>query len=114
MSIIIDAKGKAIGRIASQAASILIGKNKTNFVKNKIVGENVEIINVKDVKISEKKMLQKEYKFYSGYPGGLKEISLKKLTEKKGMKEAVRKAVWGMLPKNKLRAKMIKKLTISE
>lgn len=112
--ITIDAKGRSIGRVASEAAKILIGKNKSEFVKNQIVGENVEIINAGLVSVTDKKMIQKIYSTYSGYPGGLKQISLKKLSEKKGMKEAVRNAVWGMLPKNKLRAKMIKKLTISE
>lgn len=112
--ITIDAKGRAIGRVASEAAKILIGKHKTEFVKNKVIGENVEIVNAGSVKMTDKKAIQTIYSTYSGYPGGLKQLSLKKLSEKKGMREVVRNAVLGMLPKNKLRAQMIKKLTISE
>jgi len=114
MSVTIDAKGRAIGRVASEAAKILIGKHKTDFARNKLVGENVEILNAGLVKVTEKKLIQKIYTSYSGYPGGLKKETLKKVRDVKGMKEAVKNAVWGMLPKNKLRAQMIKKLTISE
>lgn len=108
--IILDVKNKPLGRAASEAAILLRGKNNPDFLPNKLPDHKIKIINLNKIAFSEKKKKQKIYKSYSGYPGGLKEIPLKKVVEKKGMEEIFKIAVYGMLPKNKLRAKMIKNL----
>ncbi|HEY4515819.1 MAG TPA: uL13 family ribosomal protein [Candidatus Paceibacterota bacterium] len=112
MEYIIDAQGKKIGRVASQAAKILMGKTATDFARNKYPDLKVKITNVSRADVTNKKMITKEYKNYSGYPGGLKETTMKKLVADKGMKEVFRKAVYGMLPINKLRPRIIKNLVI--
>lgn len=103
-----------MGRIASEAASVLMGKNRADFVRNAIPEVKVEISNAAKISVTNKKMEQKTYKSYSGYPGGLKEHSMKKVVSDKGMKEALRIAVKGMLPKNKLRDRMMKNLVIKD
>ena len=110
----IDATNEKLGRIASKAAALLIGKDKTNFVKNKIVGDKVKIVNASKLLISEKKRVNKTYAQYSGYPGGLKRPSLQMTVAKKGYKEILKHAISGMLPKNKLRTKFLLNLEISE
>jgi large subunit ribosomal protein L13 len=110
----IDAKGKRLGRVASEAAALLMGKNSTEFSRNKVPNVKVKITNVSKLEILNKKMESKEYKSYSGYPGGLKLTAMKKLTKDKGFKEPMRIAIYGMLPKNKLRSEMIKNLNITE
>ncbi len=111
---IIDARDKKLGRIASQAASLLMGKNRTDFVRNTIPTVRVVIENASQLYVTNKKMDEKIYKTYSGYPGGLKETTMKKLSKDKGLKEAMRIAVKGMLPKNKLRDQMMKNLIIND
>ena len=110
----IDASGQKLGRVASQAASLLIGKNLTAFAKNKAPSVEVVIINAKLLDISEKKKSEKVYSHHTGYPGGIKHQKLNEMLTKKGIKEVMRKAVSGMLPKNKLRAVMIRNLTVVE
>lgn len=110
----IDAQGKKLGRIASEAASVLMGKNRTDFVRNAIPNIKVKINNSSKISITNKKMSEKVYKAYSGYPGGLKERSMKKVVTDKGMSEALRIAIKGMLPKNKLRDRMMKNLIIQK
>lgn len=110
----IDATNKRLGRVASEAASILIGKDTPEFARNKAPEVEVSVINASKIKITEKKRGQKEYAKYSGYPGGLRYEKMDDVIEKKGFKEVLRRAVDGMLPKNKLRAKMIKRLKITE
>jgi len=107
----IDATGKILGRLAVKVALLLRGKHKTDFAPYKDMGDIVVVKNVDRLKFSGKKMTQKKYYRYSGYPGGLKETSLEKLLEKNPA-EVFKKAVLGMLPKNKLRAKIIKRLKI--
>lgn len=114
MEYIIDAQGKKLGRIASQIASLLMGKNRNDFVRNQIPNVSVKVTGVDKVSVTNKKMSEKFYKSYSGYPGGLKETSMKKKVADKGMKEALKIAVKGMLPKNKLRDRMMKNLIITE
>jgi large subunit ribosomal protein L13 len=109
----IDAQGKKLGRVASQAASLLMGKNRTDFVRNAIPEVKVKVINAAKLDVTNKKMEAKSYKYYSGYPGGLRTPSMKKLVADKGMKEALRKAIHGMLPTNKLRPRMMKNLIIT-
>lgn len=114
MEYTIDAQGKKLGRVASQAASILIGKNRTDFARNIAPDVKVRIINCSKVDLLNKKIDSKIYKSYSGYPGGLKETNMKKIIHDKGMGEAFRTAVNGMLPKNKLRSIMINNLITEE
>ena len=111
---IINAEGNRIGRVASEAAKILMGKQSVHYASNKIGDVTVEIINVSKAEISEKKKDEKDYARYSGYPGGLKFPTMRKIISKKGTSEIFRIAVKGMLPKNKLTPKMLKNLKISE
>ena len=108
----IDVKGKKLGRVASEAAILLMGKNLPDFVKNKVADVKVTIENVSEMDISQKKLDNKEYQRYSGYPGGRRIRKMKEVIEKKGYSEIFEKAVFGMLPANKLRAKIMKNLII--
>ena len=108
----IDATDKAIGRMATEIAGLLRGKHKPEFQLNIDIGDEVEVKNIKQAKFTGKKLDQKEYYRHSGYPGGLKTTKLSELFEKNPI-EVLRKAVWNMLPKNKLRKEMIKRLKIS-
>lgn len=110
----IDAQGKKLGRIASQAAALLMGKNRTDFVRNAIPNIKLKITNSEKIFVTNKKMEQKTYKNYSGYPGGLRERSMKKVVQDAGMKEVLRIAIRGMLPKNRLRDRMMKNLIITK
>jgi large subunit ribosomal protein L13 len=112
MEYIIDAKNKALGRVASEAAVILRGKKEVDFAPNRLPETKVKIINIAQIKIIDRKLKQKEYKSHSGYPGGLKTTPLERVLEKKGIAFVFIKTVTGMLPKNKLRNKMIKNLII--
>ena len=114
MKYTIDATEKAIGRTSSEVAILLMGKNDTDFVKNKVSENKVEIINASKVKMSEKKGKTVFHETYSGYPGGLKIKSNEQIAAKKGFAELSRLAVYGMLPANKLRPRMMKNLTIKE
>jgi len=107
----IDASGKILGRLAAEIAVLLQGKHKPNFAPNVNTEDTLRVINTSKIKISGKKAEQKKYYRYSGYPGGIKKIDYKQLFEKDPNK-VLRKAVYGMLPKNKLRAKMIKRLKL--
>ena len=110
----IDATNKKIGRVAADAAMILMGKDSPMYESNKIVSEGVHIINASKADISEKKKGDKEYKWFTGYPSGLKSLTMDEMITKRGVEEIFRKAIMGMLPKNRLRAEMIKKLKITE
>ena len=114
MEHIIDAKGKSLGRVASEAAKALLGKNSPIFERHKLSGESVSIIHASKTKVDPKKLKGKIYTRYSGYPGGLKRESLEALSTRRGWKEIFRMAVYGMLPNNKLRAPMMKNLKITE
>lgn len=110
----LDASGKAIGRIATEAVAALRGKDKPGFTPNAIPTTKVEIINASSVRITGNKLQGKIYKRHSGYPGGLKTESLQELIDKKGTAEAIRKAIYGMLPANRIRKVMMNNLTIKE
>ncbi len=105
----IDATDKSVGRLATQVVALLRGKNKCDFAPHKDMGDIVVIKNMNKVKFTGKKFEQKKYMRHSGYLGGLKEMPLKKLF-KKDSGEILKKAVFGMLPKNRLRANMLKRL----
>lgn len=107
----IDAKDKSLGRLATEIAVLLRGKNKVDFMPNKDTGGFVVVENADKMKVTGKKMDQKIYYRHSGYPGGLKGELMKDLEIRKPG-ALLRNAVMGMLPKNKLRAAMIKRLTI--
>lgn len=110
----IDAENKKIGRLSTEIATILMGKNTPDFEKHKVAGNTVLVSNASKLFIDDKKLEEKEYERYSGYPGGLKIDTLAKLIEKKGHGEAIRNAVYGMLPANKLRPRLMKQLIITE
>lgn len=110
----IDAQGKKIGRISSEAAKVLMGKNSTAYAPNIVPDVEVRIINAGKADVTDKKKDEKIYKHYSGFPGGLISTPMKRLIEKKGMSEVFAIAIKGMLPKNKLQAKMLKNLVVTE
>jgi len=110
----IDAQNKSIGRVASEAAVFLMGKDTPAYKRNIPPTVTVKIINTSKANIHPKKKEQKMYKSYSGYPGGLKERSMEHVLENKGYSELFRTAVKGMLPKNKLQTVMMKNLKVSE
>ncbi|MGB9680711.1 MAG: 50S ribosomal protein L13 [Patescibacteria group bacterium] len=107
----IDATNKSLGRLATEVARLLIGKHKPDYLPHKDLGETVIVKNIDKLKISFKKLRQKKYYHHSGYPGGLKIETLEKLFLKSPA-EVLRRAVYNMLPKNKLRKERIKKLLI--
>lgn len=107
----IDATGQISGRLASQIATWLMGKNKATYLPNVDNGDKIEVINVHKMKFTGNKLEQKLYRHYSGYLGGLKEELLKK-TFKENPAKVLWSAVYNMLPKNKLRDVRIKRLLI--
>ena len=108
----IDAANQAIGRLATKIAIILRGKDQPEYNPRLDSGAAVEVINIAKVKITGNKLEQKTYYSHSGYPGGLKTKTMKDVFAKNPA-EVLRRAVWNMLPKNKLRQEMIKRLHIS-
>lgn len=110
----IDAKGKKLGRVAQEAASILMGKNDPSFSRQNLSGNKVIIENASLADISDAKKETKEYERYSGYPGGLVYEKMKRTIEKKGYAEVFRYAVMGMLPANRIAEKMMKNLIVKE
>lgn len=107
----IDATGKVLGRLATEIVLFLRGKQKPDFAPHKDEGDFVVVKNLGKVKFTGKKLKQKTYFRHSGYLGNAKEITLQKMLEKNPA-EVLRIAVLGMLPKNKLRPRMIKRLKI--
>lgn len=108
---LIDAEGKTLGRLASEAASILRGKHKPQFTPHVDTGDFVIIINAEKITVTGNKLQDKFYYRHSGYPGGLKKTSLKDVLNK-NPERALQHAIFGMLPKNKLGRAMQKKLKI--
>lgn len=111
---VIDAQGRRLGRVATEAAVLLMGKHTPAFAKNIVPEVTVSIINASKAYISTKKKNTKEYASHSQHLGGIRIQKMAHLIEQKGVGEAFKKAVWGMLPTNKLRKQMIKNLTITE
>jgi len=109
--ILVDAEGKILGRMATEIAAILRGKTKPTYTPHADAGDFVVVINAEKVALTGRKCSQKMYYHHSGYPGGIKAISAEKLRQKRP-EEIIRKAVWGMLPKNRLGRKLIKKLKV--
>jgi large subunit ribosomal protein L13 len=111
---VIDATGKSLGRLASEVAALLNGKDSVTFVKNAVEKVTVTVENANKVKVTGNKMSESVHKSYSGYPGGLKEQPLKHVVAKKGYSEIIIHAVKGMLPKNKLQDVRLKNLIIKD
>jgi large subunit ribosomal protein L13 len=110
----IDASEKVFGRVASEAAKDLMGKNLPDYVANKVANVSVVIINASKTKMSERRMKETFHERYSGQPGGFRKETNARIIEKKGWKGLYELAVFGMLPTNKLRPLMMKKLTIKD
>jgi large subunit ribosomal protein L13 len=110
----IDAAGKKLGRIASEAAACLMGKKTVAFAKNAALPMEVRIVNAKRTDISAHKKTADVYVTYTGFRGGLNEEKLGDLILRRGMEEVFKRAVYNMLPKNKLRALRMKNLVITE
>ena len=108
---IIDAKNRVLGRLAVEVAALLRGKNKESFAPHKDIGDFVVVKNIDRITFTGDKINKKVYYRHTGYLGGLKETPLKKLF-KENPEEVLRKAVFGMIPNNKLRPKQIKRLKI--
>jgi len=106
-----NAEGKILGRLATEVASILRGKNKVIFDQSQDLGDYVIVINAEKVKVTGKKQEQKLYRHHTNYPGSLKEIKYEEMLQKKP-EMIIEKAVKGMLPRNKLSRSMIKKLKV--
>lgn len=112
--ITLDAQNKKLGRLASEIAVLLMGKDTTDYQRNKIPDREIKVLNAGKMSVDERKLASKEYTRYSGYPGGLKTERMDSLVKRKGYKEALRMAVRGMLPSNKLRPQMLKRLLIED
>jgi large subunit ribosomal protein L13 len=108
---VVDAEGQVLGRLATKIARILIGKDKPSYTPHLVSGDHVIVVNAEKVKLTGNKIDQKIYRHHSGYPGGLKEIPIRVMLQRRP-EEVVREAVLGMLPKNKLRAQRAKKLRV--
>jgi large subunit ribosomal protein L13 len=109
--ILVDAKGKTLGRLATQIANILSGKNKPEYTPNADMGDFVVVVNASEVNVTGKKLDQKLYYRHSGYPGGIKSKPLREIMENSA-NDAIKSAVKGMLPKSKLGRQMLTKLKV--
>jgi len=108
---LIDAEGEILGRLATQIATILRGKNKPTYTPSMDLGDYVVVINAEKIKVTGDKLKGKIYRYHTSYPGGLKSVTLETLLKKKP-ELVVKKAVQGMIPHTKLGRAMIKKLKI--
>ena len=108
---IVDAEGKTLGRLATEIAIVLRGKNKPQYTPHTDTGDFVVVVNAAKVAVTGKKLTDKRYYWHSGYPGGLGSRSLGEMLQRRP-NEVLRKAVKGMLPKNRLAARQLGKLKI--
>lgn len=108
---LVDVKGMVLGYAATKIAMLLIGKNKPNFSSNLDCGDYVVVINSALIEVTGKKAKEKTYSNYSGYPGGRKVKAFWQVLKEKPI-EPMRHAIWGMLPKNKLRDRLVTRLYI--
>ncbi len=108
---VVDASGQTLGRLASEVAQIVRGKHKPIYSPSVDVGDYVIVVNADKVHVTGRKLDQKIYYRHSGYPGGLKEVSLRRMLEEQPTR-VIEHAVRGMLPKNRLGRKMLKKLKV--
>ena len=108
---VVDLEGQVLGRAATQIATVLRGKHKATYTPNVDSGDFVVVVNADKVKLTGAKMKDKMYRYYTGYPGGLRESSAREVLADKP-ERVIRAAVWGMLPKGRLGRRIIKKLKI--
>src|SRR5262245_34651804 len=108
---VIDAADQVLGRVATKAATILTGKHRPQYVPFLLTGDHVIIVNADRIKLTGEKLDKKVYRWHTLYPGGLREVAARKVFEAKPEK-MIREAVLGMLPKNRLRKRMVKRLKI--
>ena len=109
--LLVDAEGQNLGRLATKIAQLLIGKHRPDYTPGVLMGANVVVINAEKVDVYPTRLDSKIYYRHSGYPGGIKEISLRRQLEK-FPERVIERAVWGMIPKNKLGRKMYKNLHV--
>src|SRR5499425_3666113 len=109
--LLVDAEGQVLGRLASRIASILRGKHKPTFVPHLDVGDHVVVVNAAKVHLTGRKMRDKQYRWHSGYIGGLREVNAERML-KTHPERVIEWAVQGMLPKNRLGRAMVKKLKV--
>ncbi len=109
--VLVDANEQTLGRVATQIAMVLLGKNKPTFTPGVDTGDNVVVVNASYIRVTGNRLTEKIYHSHSGYPGGLKSVSLRDQIQKYPDR-VIRSAVWGMLPHNKMGRKLIKKLHI--
>lgn len=108
---LVDARGKVLGRLATQIAKILLGKHKSVYTPSCDTGDFVIVVNAREIRVTGKKLEQKLYRWHTGYPGGFREESLQSLLARKP-EEVLRRAVWGMLPHHRLGKKLLRKLKV--
>jgi len=108
---VVDAEGKTLGRLATKIATVLRGKHKAIYTPSMDAGDFVIVVNADKIAVTGKKLQNKKYYRYSGYPGGLRETTLQRMLERHP-ERVIEHAVRGMLPKTKLGRKMIKKLKV--
>lgn len=108
---LVDLKNQVLGRVSTRIANLLMGKSKPYFVRNLDCGDFVVVINSKDVVVTGKKEMSKKYYRHSGYPGGFKVETFEQLKQRKP-EDIIYEAVKGMLPQNKLRDRMLKRLFV--
>ena len=108
---VVDAEGQTLGRLATEIATILRGKNKPQYTPHVDTGDFVVVVNAEKVAVTGRKAEQKVYRRHSGYPGGLKETSYEQMMERRPT-EILRRAVKGMMPKNRLARQQLRKLKI--
>ena len=113
MEYTIDATGKTLGRVASEAAKALMGKTSPDYTPNKLSDVKVVITNASKLYMRDRKRTSKQYLRYSGYPGGLKRESFASLSARRGVQEPLRTAILRMLPRNTFRTPRIKNLIIT-
>ena len=109
--VVVDARGQTVGRLATQIASILRGKHKPDFTPNQTGGDFVVVINAEKAVFTGSKLDQKVYTRYSGYQGGLKKITARRMMTTHP-ERVIERAVWGMIPKNSLGRKLIRRLKV--
>ena len=109
--VLVDANGQNLGRLAALIARILLGKHKPSFTPGVDCGDYVVVINAERIQVTGTKLDDKSYYHYSGYPSGMKEITLRQQLDKHP-ERVIRSAVWGMLPHNKYGRRLIKKLKV--
>ncbi len=109
--VLVDANSQTLGRLATQIAQILIGKHKPSYTPGVDNGDYVVVVNARHIRVTGNKLEDKTYYRHTGYPGGIKSISLKNLLARNPA-QVIEKAVWGMLPHNRLGRRLLKKLKV--